>query len=309
MVFVPNATFGVNVIARSLDLEPGDEILSGDHEYGACDNTWDFICGQTGAEYIRMPVDLPAGPPGALVDAIWAGVTNRTRLIFLSHISSTTALIFPIQEICRRARARGILTLIDGAHAPGQIPLDLSAVGADFYTGNCHKWLMSPKGAGFLYAAPEVQKLVKPLVVSWGYSRQPEISTGNEFIDSQQWLGTNDLSAYLSVPAAIAFVREHDWTQVRKACHTLLVGALAELEAGTDLSGIYSADDQFVQMASILLPEKLDAGAFKSELYDRYRIEVPVTSWRDRDLMRISIQGYNTELDVARLIEAVRAIL
>ena len=139
LVLIPNATYGVNVVARSLALGPGDEVLTTDHEYGACDKTWEFICGKTGADYVHQPIPLPAESAEAILEQFWAGVTPRTRLIFLSHITSPTALCLPVEAICQRARAAGILTLIDGAHALGQVPLDLIALGADFYTGNLHK--------------------------------------------------------------------------------------------------------------------------------------------------------------------------
>ena len=146
LVFIPNATHGVNIIARSLigrpgsPLQPGDEVLTSDHEYGACDKTWQFLCQDSGVKYIRQPIPLPIETPETFIEQLWQGVTPRTRLIYLSHITSPTAQRFPIELVCQRARQQGILTLIDGAHAPGQIPLDLPAIGADFYTGNCHKW-------------------------------------------------------------------------------------------------------------------------------------------------------------------------
>ncbi len=139
LVFLPNATYGVNVIARSLELQPGDEVLATNHEYGACDRTWQFVCQKNGVVYRRQPVHLPAASPSEIVEQVWMGVNERTRLIFISHISSPTALSIPVAELCARARQAGILTLVDGAHAPGQIAVDLGAIGADYYTGNCHK--------------------------------------------------------------------------------------------------------------------------------------------------------------------------
>ncbi|HUF37858.1 MAG TPA: aminotransferase class V-fold PLP-dependent enzyme [Anaerolineales bacterium] len=306
VVFVPNATFGVNVIARSLDLAAGDEILATDHEYGACDNAWSYLCRKSGARYIRRPVDLPVRTRAAFVDDFWAGVTEVTRVIYLSHITSPTAVILPVEEICRRARAAGILTVIDGAHAPGQIPLALDDLGADFYTGNCHKWMLSPKGAGFLYAHPRVQERVQPLVVSWGWSRQPGIAFESDFIDNQQWLGTDDLSAYLAVPTAIEFMADHDWPAVRAACHELLGEALAAVERLSGCEPVYTDDTFYAQMATTALPQLTDPQAFKRKMVETYQVEIPVTAWRDRHFLRISIQGYNTGEDVGRLIDALR---
>src|SRR5579884_1523084 len=169
LVYVPNATSGLNIVARSLALEPGDEILTTDHEYGALNMTWQRVCAKSGATYIQHPLPLPVGSPEDVVESFWSAVTPRTRVVFLSHVTSPTALILPVAEIVCRARAAGILTIIDGAHAPGHVPLDLTALGADVYAGNCHKWLCSAKGAGFLYVRPEHQDWVESLIVSWGW--------------------------------------------------------------------------------------------------------------------------------------------
>jgi isopenicillin-N epimerase len=192
LVYVPNTTFGVNVVAHSLDLGAGDEVLTSDHEYGACDRVWRYLSARRGFAYCRQPIPLPASAPEEMAEQFWQAVTPRTRVIFLSHITSPTAVRLPIELICARARAAGILTLIDGAHAPGQIDLDLPAIGADFYTGNAHKWLSAPKGAAFLFARREAQSLLEPLVVGWGYEAEPEMSYGSRFLDLFQWLGTID---------------------------------------------------------------------------------------------------------------------
>lgn len=171
VVFVPNATSGLNVFARSMKLQPGDEILATDHEYGALNLTWQHVCARTGAKYVQQEIPLPVTTPEAMIETLWQGVTDRTKVIFLSHLTSPTALIFPVAEICHRAREAGIISIIDGAHAPGQLPLDLIAIGADVYSGNCHKWMCSPKGAAFLYVRPEHQEIVEALTVSWGWGR------------------------------------------------------------------------------------------------------------------------------------------
>ena len=219
VVYFPNPTTAINAVARSLRLAPGDEILSSDHEYGAMDRTWRFVCRQTGASYVRRPIPLPVTTHQEFVETFWAGVTAATRVIFLGHITSPTALTFPVAEICRRARAAGLLTIIDGAHAPGQVPLNLRELGADIYTGACHKWLCGPKGAAFLYARPEVQGWLEPLVVSWGW--ESERPSGARFVDWHEWQGTRDIAAFLAAPAAIAFQAEHDWDTVRRRCRVL----------------------------------------------------------------------------------------
>ncbi len=181
LVFVPNATHGMNIVARSLELQPGDEVLGTDHEYGAVERTWRFNCERQGAMYRTQPIPLPFSSAESIVEQLWQGVTERTRVIVISHISSPTALMFPVAEIAQRAAAQGILTIIDGAHAPGQVDLNLETLGADFYVGNGHKWMSGAVGAGFLYAKPERQYLLKPLVVSWGY--QPREPGPSPFID------------------------------------------------------------------------------------------------------------------------------
>ncbi|MFN3335670.1 MAG: aminotransferase class V-fold PLP-dependent enzyme, partial [Caldilinea sp.] len=190
LVFVHNATFGVNVAARSLPLRPGDEVLTTTHEYGACNNAWEFVCAKRGATYVKQPITLPITDEAHLVDQFWRGVTPRTRVIYLSHVTSPTALTLPVQAICRRAREMGIYTVIDGAHAPGQLDLNLDTLGADIYTGNLHKWLCAPKGAGFLWVREAVHAQIEPLVVGWGYGPERGLFEENDFVSATQWLGT-----------------------------------------------------------------------------------------------------------------------
>ena len=310
LVYIPNATHGVNIVARSLALQPGDEILTTDHEYGACDYTWEFVCKKTGAAYIHQSIPLPVRSEDEIIEQFWQGVTPRTRVIYLSHITSPTALRLPVERICQRARRAGILTLVDGAHAPGQISLNMAAIGADFYTGNCHKWLLSPKGAAFLYARREVQPLVEPLIVSWGYHATAETTSGSQFIDYLQWTGTRDPAAALSVPSAIQFMRDHNWDKVRRECHALLRQAVERICALTDMHPLYPLDSDFYsQMAIAPLPLSADLTSLKSRLYDEYQVEVPLIQWQDRKFVRISIQGYNTPSDVDALLEALGELL
>lgn len=310
LVFIPNATYGVNAIARSLDLQPGDEVLATNHEYGACDRVWQFVCQKTGALYRRQPVSFPSGTQSDIVEQIWSGVNERTRLIFTSHITSPTALTIPTAEICARARHAGILTLVDGAHAPGQIPVNLGAIGADFYSGNCHKWMLAPKGAGFLYASPGVQHLVQPLVVSWGWQAEESFTTGSQFVDYFQWRGTDDPAACLAVPAAIRFMEQHNWEDVRRQCCSLLGQSLERIGELTGLPGLYPASDGcFHQMGAAELPYQPDLRVFKQRLYDEYWVEVPCVEWEGRNFLRISVQAYNDQSDIDRLIQALMSLL
>lgn len=310
LAYVPNATYAVNLVARSIHLQPGDEILTSDHEYGACDYTWEFICQQSGATYRHHPIPLPANSPEDIAEQFWADVRPNTRLIFLSHITSPTALTLPVQNICARARSAGILTFIDGAHAPGQIPLDLSSLQADFYTGNCHKWMLSPKGAGFLYAAPSVQSMLEPLVVSWGYKATPQTTTGSRFIDIMQWTGTHDPAAALTVPSAIEFMQINNWPEVAKECQALLQQTLSDLSSLTKLPPIYP-DLTLLnqQMGSAPLPPNTDTNLLKTRLYEEYKIEVPIIEWQKQKLIRVSIQAYNTQADTQALLEALQTLL
>jgi isopenicillin-N epimerase len=310
IVFIPNATHGVNIIARSLHLEPGDEVLTTDHEYGACNFAWDFVCRKTGAVYHQQPIRLPVTSPNEITEQLWQGVTPRTKVIFISHITSPTALTLPVQIICQRARAEGIITLIDGAHAPGQLPLDVSILQADFYIGNCHKWMLSPKGAGFLHARHEVQNLVEPLIVSWGYQSRLTAPSESAFIDLLQWTGTRDPGAALSVPAAIAFMRANHWEDVQVKCHNLLRNAIERMCDLTGLPPLYPLDSQFYyQMGTIPIPQVRDLTELKRRLIADYKIEIPVIDWNNRHYLRMSVQGYNSKDDIDALVNAMSELL
>ena len=310
LVYIPNATHGVNIVARSLALQPGDEILTTDHEYGACDFIWNYVCARSGARYIRQPIPLPIRQEDEILEQFWMGVTPRTKVIYLSHITSPTALRLPVEAICQRARQDGILTLIDGAHAPGQIPLDLNALDADFYTGNCHKWMLAPKGAAFLHARRDAQRLIEPLVVSWGYGGAPGFGTGSRYLDLLQWTGTHDPSAYLSVAAAIEFMRTHNWDSVRRDCHRLLAQTLPRLQSLTGLPLPYSAQsDFFSQMAIFPLPPSADLPRWKAYLYDDFQVEIPLIEWNGRKFARISLQAYNTPSDLEALLSGLQSLL
>jgi isopenicillin-N epimerase len=306
LVYTQNVTISLNIIARSLELGPGDEVLASDHEYGAMDRMWRFLSRRHGFAYLNQKVELTSHAD--FVESFWAGVTPHTKVIFLSHITSPTALIFPVEQIIRRAREAGILTIIDGAHVAGQLPLDLDSLGVDFYGGNLHKWLCAPKGAGFLYARLEVQHMLKPLVISWGY--EAETPGPSLFVDHHEGWGTRDVAAFLSVPAAIEFQRLHDWDSVRAECRLLVHDAQTRICHLTGLAPLHSGPDPwFAQMAAAPLPLDTDLSTLKTRLYDEHRIEIPLTEWRDKKLIRVSIQGYNSKEDVDALLDALSGLI
>lgn len=308
LVYVTNATWGVNAVVRSLALEEGDEVLTTDHEYGACTMTWEWELAKRGAKLVRATIPTPVTTQEAAADALWAGVTPQTRVIFLSHITSPTALTFPVAEICRRARQEGILTVIDGAHAPGQIPLDLEAIGADVYTGNLHKWLGAPKGAAFLYVRPEEQEWIESVIVSWGWGSTGEI-VETTFVERNEWQGTRDLAPFLTVPAAIEFQKHHDWDAVRASCHEL---ARETRQRVADLTGLApicpDSPEWFTQMIACPVPVD-DWTGFKTRMYDEFRIEAPMVRWKDQTFIRISYQGYNDRSDLEQLMTALETML
>lgn len=298
LTFVTNTTAAINIIARSLGMQPGDEILSTNLEYGALDYTWEYLCAKAGAKYLRQRIELPVTTPEAVVDQLWQGVTRHTKAIFISHITSATALRLPVELICARARNEGILTIIDGAHVPGQIPLNLTEIGADVYAGNLHKWLCTPKGSAFLYVHPRQQQWVESGIISWGW--HPE----NTFVTRNQMQGTRDVSPFLTVPTGIAWQREFEWDEVRQRCHIELREFLDRMHTLLGTEPIYADDTWYAQLAVITLPEG-DHSNLKERLMDR-GIEIPVTQHENRTFVRVSMQGYVTQSDLGALEHALR---
>jgi isopenicillin-N epimerase len=280
VVFVPNATSALNMVIRSLRIRPEEEILTTKHEYGAVLRTLGFI---------RANVVLVE--PHELIPHI--GI--RTRAVVVSHITSPTGLVLPIEEICAATRKAGVLSIVDGAHVPGHVPLDLEGLGADVYAGNCHKWLCAPKGSAFLWARPEHQDWIEPQVISWGYHEEAG------FGERHGWQGTRDPAAYLAVPKAI------------------------EAHASFDVSGAKELADQAERRLSQLGPRPLrgtraplmrvltvrhaDPAALSRRLYDEHRVELPVYEWEETTLLRVSIGPYNDEADLDRLVDGLRDTL
>jgi isopenicillin-N epimerase len=285
LVYVTNPSYAVNAVAKSFDLKPGDEILTTDLEYGACDKTWEYYCKKAGATYVKQ---------------------HKTKLVFISHITSSTGLRLPAEEICAVAKEKGILTFVDGAHAPGQIPVDLQNAPFDFYTGACHKWMMTPKGSSFLYIKKEYQKLVDPLIVSWGYN--PLFPSASTFLDYHQMNGTRDYSAFLTIPATIQFMKKHNWEQVATDCRQLVqtnAPAFCELLGTMPLAPV--TDDFIVQLFSAQIkttePEKLH-----NHFFDAYKIQIPVMRHGDKVYLRYSINAFNSQHDLDKLFAAIQAI-
>jgi isopenicillin-N epimerase len=280
LVFAPNATSALNAVIRSLRIRAEEEILTTKHEYGAILRTLGFI---------RANVVLVE--PEELV----ANIGIRTRAVVVSHITSPTALVLPVEEVCEAARRAGVLSIVDGAHVPGHLPLDVPGVGADVYAANCHKWLGCPKGAGFLWARPEHQEWIEPLVVSWGYHDEAG------FGERHGWQGTRDPSAYLAVPAAIAAHAAVDLVGMRELAD--------EAERRLGPFGLRPLRGVRAPCMRALTVRTDDPDALWQRLYDEHRVEVPVYEWEGMPLLRVSVGPYNDEADLERLVAAVRATL
>ncbi len=306
VVYMTNPSTAMNTVIKSLDLKPGDEILTTDQEYGAMDRTWGYYCKKSGAKYIHQKITLPLTTKEDFLEQFWAGLTPNTKIIFISQITSPTALIFPVKEICDRAKELGLMTIIDGAHVPAHIPLDIKTLDPDVYTGACHKWLLAPKGSSFLYVKKTLQSKIDPLVISWGY--QSDNPSGSIFQDYHQYQGTRDFSAFLTTPAAIQFLKDHNWEEQKKKCRKLLQHYYPIVANELDSQVICPVTDEFLgQICSIPIttnnPIKL-----KETLYNQYKIEIPIIAFGSDVYLRISFQAYNGSTEIETLIDAIRDI-
>ena len=303
LVYVTNPSFAINLIAKNFPLKAGDEILTTDIEYGACDRTWNFYCEKAGATYRRQKINLPITTKEKFIADFFAGVTPNTKAIFISQITSSTGLIFPVKEVCEIAKSKGLITIVDGAHVPGHIPFNLSEIQADFYTGACHKWMMAPKGCSFLYAHKSVQPLCDPLIVSWGYKAlKPSHSA---FLDYHQMIGTRDFSAFLTVPTCIKFMTENDWITVRTACHEMVLANAQRFYDLLESKPISPLTNEWIgQMISI--PIKTNAPeVLQRRLFTDYKIEIPIMRQENDVYMRYSINAFNTIENLDTLYHAL----
>jgi isopenicillin-N epimerase len=302
LVLVPNATYGMNMVARALPLSAGDRVVITDHEYGAVDLLWRVVCERSGATLVRCQIPVPLNSQDEVVEAFGSVIDETVRVISLSHITALTGLLLPVEEICRLAREIGATTVIDGAHGPAQIDLDVPAVGADFYVGNCHKWLCSPKVAGFVYTRPGVGVEIDPVVMSWGWD-------ATDLAERVHWQGTQNMSALLSIPAAIEYQGARDWASVRQRCAR---DAAYLYERLLTLPGVRPVSQGpvplFRQMVSVLLPDGTDPQV-QEKLFAEHAIEVPVVDFHGDRLLRASVAAYNDRRDLDRLVDALAPLL
>lgn len=305
--FTPNPTFAINTIMRSLDLKQGDEILSTNHEYGAMDRTWNFYSKKSGVQYIRQMISLPIVSKEKMLEEFWNGYTSKTKIIFLNQISSATALIFPVKEICDKARQLGLITIIDGAHVAGQIDLDIEKLNPDFYTGTLHKWMLAPKGSSFLYVKKDFQEILDPLVVGWGY--ESLVPGESQFLDYQEFQGTRDISAFLCTPKVIEFLEKNDWKNNAKECREIVLNNYQRFCDLLNTQPICPITEEFlVQMASIPVKTS-NPTALKDLLFEKYKIEIPVMSLNGDYFIRYSINAYNSKEDLDILYNALQDII
>jgi isopenicillin-N epimerase len=319
LVFTPNATTGVNTVLRSLSFTRGDELLVTDHEYNACRNALDFVASRAGATVVVAPLPFPLKSEEQIVSSILGRMTSRTRLALIDHVTSPTALVLPIERLVRELKAGGVDTLVDGSHAPGMVPLDLSGLGAAYYTGNCHKWLCAPKGAGFLHVHPDRQEFIHPLSISHGFNTRR--TDRSRFLLEFGWTGTIDPTACLSVPEALRFMKgllPGGWPKIMARNRSLA------LEGQKILCRALQIDPPCPEscigsMAAVPLPDNskddrpmapyfLDP--LQETLWAQHGIEVPVMAWPQvpKRLLRISAQLYNSPEQYELLGKVLQAV-
>jgi isopenicillin-N epimerase len=314
LTFVDNATFGMNAVARTLQLSKGDEVLFTDHEYGAVMRIWRERCKEAGAHIVVRRLPDPLSDRQQLIDQFLEGISERTKMIVISHVTSATAAILPIEDICRAARRIKLPVCIDGPHAVAMTPLNLAELDCDFYCASCHKWLCAPFGTGFLYVAPRWQHRIKPAIVSWGGSvsgRDP--SWQDEF----NWVGTRDVAGFLAIPEAIACLKEHGIDAFRQQCHELVVRAGERIAQLTGMAPLLPVSTDWIgTMMTLPIPGEVEEGQqhgrrdpLQVALWERFKIEIPVYTWKGRRFLRVSCHLYNTEKDIDKLESALKTLL
>ena len=318
LAFVSNATAAVNGVLRSLKLNANDDLLVTNHEYNASANVLNFVAERSGARVKIIDIPFPIRSSDEVVERILSGTTTRTRLLLIDHITSQSALILPVQRIVAEMSSLGIDTLIDGAHGPGQIALNVEAIGAAYYTGNLHKWVCAPKGAALLYVRDDKRAEVRPMSISHGANSSR--TDRSRFHIEFDWTGTFDPTPWLAAGEALRFIPslvQGGWEEVMRRNHAV---ALRARDILCDALGIDkpAPDDMLGAMASVPLPDgtateidPLGGDPLQNELFDRFRIEVPVMIWPSppKRVLRVSAQLYNTVDEYERLASALRQLL
>jgi isopenicillin-N epimerase len=318
LAMIPNATAGVNAVLRSLEFKPGDELLTTNHEYNGCLNALDYVARRSGATVVRAPIPFPIEDPAQVTAAILAGVTKRTRLAMISHITSATALIFPIEEIVSELNNQGVDLLVDGAHVPGLLALDLDRLGAAYYSGNGHKWLCCPKGTGFLHVRRDKQPLIHPLVI--GFRANDPRTDVSQFRKEFDWPGVYDPSGFLSIPVVLDFLKNLVPGGVEGLAARNRALALEARDMLCPILGIEppAPDSMIAAMVALpldhLIPEADRRLQLSVMLRERYQIEVPILRWRptpttESGVMRISCQAFNDRSDIELLARGMSELL
>ena len=304
--FTQNPTMAVNQVVKSLNFQPGDEVLTTNLEYGAIDKTFEFYSKKYGFTYRKQNISLPLISTEKFIEEFWNGYNKKTKAISLGHCTSATALVFPVKEICERAKELGLITIIDGAHIPGHIPLNLSEIKADFYTGTLHKWLLGPKGSTFLFVNKNFQNLLEPLIISWGY--EAANPTKSKFLEENEMQGTRDISAFLTVPAIMKFFDENDMGKRTAECRKVILQQYPVFCELLKTKPLCPLSEEFLgQMCSV--PIRTDNPfQLKETLYNDYHIEIPVMQRDNECYLRISYQAYNSLEDLEYLKETIKKL-
>jgi isopenicillin-N epimerase len=316
LVFTQNVSASINIVASGLTLASPGEILMTDHEYGAMHWCWERAAQRMGLTVRTFPLPILAGEPQQVIDACRSALTPRTRLLFFSHVLSPTGMVLPAQELCAEARKRGVLTVVDGAHAPAMVPLNLDEIGADFYGANCHKWLLAPTGSGFLHLGRGSEDRLTPLQVSWGWRPdRSQLDERDEFgstprLRYYEFEGTRDICPWLAVPTALDFQANLGFELIRRQNAHLVVyvrerfGRIHGLTLATPVHDVLHGF-----MTAYRLPATVDAALWRRELWQRYRIEAPIVERPQGLLVRVSTHFYNTTAEIDRLADAVETLL
>tara|TARA_B100000131_G_C18074435_1_gene595814 strand:+ start:371 stop:1501 length:1131 start_codon:yes stop_codon:yes gene_type:complete len=297
IVLLDNPTTAINEVIRSLQLDRGDEIITTDHEYGAMDKAWEFITEKKGANYKRVELPFPIESSKDIFSTIVNSISQKTKILFISHITSPTGIIFPVEDLCKYARENNIITIIDGAHVPGHIQLDIKDLNPDFYIGTCHKWLCTPKGVSFLYVRRNFQDSIDPLIIGWGW--RDFDSNLSEFINNHEWWGTRDMSAYFCLPSALKMHQTKEMIDGRMHCQSkipIIRNIVNDITSQMEIC----PNNMLGQMASMVMPN-IDHVNLKTTLINEYKIEIPVFKWKNMSILRVSYQVYNTEKDIEKL--------